>query len=403
MRAGSMTLNVVQKSGRSTTRSTFELSYVRPNQIKLRIREPEQNGRGASDRTYALTDGKLFAYDALVHERMERKAPTAGSLSERFRGSVGPVDDLIAAMVEPPLFNSFISPFQRMGKWNVKADGALTTLWRTAGSGKTKSTTALKFESQSKRLRALTVTLPPSTLDWKISYGVAPRAIGYRPPSDAAKVNSFTERPPAPRYASTKAKAVANWAMLAYDRLRHASIQIDSGQGTSKIWISAGRLREETGQIAYVWNGTTASIRDARRRTFYSGRCGLARLLDALGAVGSRMDPLVRQIVSRQNPVRVLFMPGVTVRHVGQMTTDAVPGDILEYRARGATVSIVIRKDNGLIASMRTEVLDPQGRVATQSQRNFTYGSAGKALEPAVFKLDAPAGYKRASIASLDK
>ena len=372
--------------------------------MKLRIREPEQNGRGASDRTYALTEGKLFAYDASVHERIERKAPTAGSIAERFRAAVGPIDELIVALVEPARFASFISPFQRMGKWNTKPEGKITTLWRSAGSGRTKSTTALKFEAASKRLRGLTVTLPSSKLEWKVSYGAPPRAIGYRPPSDAAKVNSFTERPAAPRYANSKAKAVANWAMLAYDRLRHASIDIDSGQGSSsKVWISGGRLREETGPIAYVWNGSTASIRDSRRRVFYSGRAGLNRLLDALGALGSRMDPLVRQIVTRQNPVRILFMPGVIVRHVGQMSSDGVPGDILEYRARGANVSIVIRQDNGLIASMRTEILDPEGRAATQSQRNFRYGSVGKALEAAVFKLDPPVGYRKSTIASLAK
>jgi len=403
MRAGSAILDMTQTAGKSITRGKFDLAYVRPNQMKLRIREPEQNGRGASDRIYALTDGKLFAYDAVVHERIERKAPTAGALSERFRAAVGPIDDLIVALVEPAQFAKFLNPFQNMGKWSTKLEGSVTTLWRSAGNGRTKSTTVLKFENQSKRLRSLTLTLPASKLEWSISYGTAPRAIGYRPPPDAAKVASFTERPPAPRYASSKAKAVANWAMLAYDRLRHASIQIDGSQGASKIWMSGGRLREESGSIAYVWNGRTASIRDSRRRTFYSGRAGLAQLLDALGTLGSRMDPLIRQIVTRQNPVRVLFVPGVTVRHAGQMSADGVPGDILEYRARGANVSLVIRQDNGLIASMRTEVLDPQNRVATQSQRNFRYGSVGKELDAATFKLDPPAGYKKATIASLAK
>jgi hypothetical protein len=85
------------------------------------------------------------------------------------------------------------------------------------------------------------------------------------------------------------------------------------------------------------------------------------------------------------------------------MSADGVPGDILEYRARGANVSLVIRQDNGLIASMRTEVLDPQNRVATQSQRGFRYGSVGKTLEGATFKLEPPAGYKKATIASLVK
>ena len=115
------------------------------------------------------------------------------------------------------------------------------------------------------------------------------------------------------------------------------------------------------------------------------------------------MDPMVRQIVSRQNPVRVMFLPGVTVRHVGEMSVGGAPGDILEYRARGANVSVVIRKDNGLIASMRTEILDPQNRVATQSQKTFLYGSVGKAVDQTAFKLEAPAGYRKATIAALAK
>jgi hypothetical protein len=390
MRAGTVGLEAAQVFEGRTVRAQYELAYVRPNQIKVRIREPEQTGRPASDRTFALIGDRLYAYDAKVHERLEREVATEAPLAQKFSGVVGQVDDTVLGIVEPERLEKMFAPFRGLPGWKVAKSGGVVTLRRQTSGKAGKGVSVFRFDAVSRRLRGMEIEILGGRLQWTVRYGAPPRVIGYRPPADAAKVASFTASSLPPRYASAKARAVAEFAMLAYDRLKHVSMRIESGAAVSRVWISGGKLKEETPDFAYTWDGKTAAIRRPGGALVYSGEASFSKLLQELEKAGGRMDPLVRQIVTRQNPIRILFIPGTTVRHVGQMTVGGAAGEILEFKARGANVSVVIRKDNGLIASMRTDVLDPDGRVVSTTQRDFSYGSVGKPIGDANFSSSAP-------------
>src|SRR5688500_2620573 len=58
-------------SGR-TTRNSFTLKFIKPDRVLLRIREPSQHGRAASDRSYHLAGRRFIAYDHRANQVIGR-------------------------------------------------------------------------------------------------------------------------------------------------------------------------------------------------------------------------------------------------------------------------------------------------------------------------------------------
>lgn len=403
LKSAHMTAEVRQTLSKQLTRTTYELTYVRPNQIKLRAREPEQNSRAASDRTFCLRNDDFTAYDAVVHERLQRKAVPIGSLVDRFSVLVGKTDDVLVALLEPDRLEKFLVPFRNAKDWKIANSGGITSLSRQSGTGKNRNMTTFRFDTSSKRLRGMRIGIPDGTLVWDISYGPSPKSINWRPPADAPLVPSFTLRPASANYATANARKIAERSITAYDRLRHAVFTIDGSTGRTQAWVSGGRVREETAGYTYIWGKGAGALVDRAKRTYFSGKAGLPGMIEYLARAGTRMDPVVRQIMTRNNPIRVLLTPGVRVTFIGELSIAGAQGNALRFQNSNAIVTMVLRKDNGLLASVETQILDPEQRVVMTTQRSFYYGSVGKAVEPVLFQLSAPTGYRRAPLSSLPK
>lgn len=403
LNAAQIQLEVRQTLNKQLTKTSYELTYIRPDRIRLRAREPEQNGRAASDRTFALYGDDFAAYDATVHERLARQAVPVGSIVERFSALVGKTDDVILGMLEPELLAKFMEPFRTAKGWKVSAVGGVTTLSRRSGTGGAANTTSFQFETATKRLRGMRIGIPDGTLVWQIVYRPAPSSLTWRPPTDAPVVPSFTLRPVAPIYADAQTKRIAERSIAAYDRLRHTTFRIESTMGDGRVWISSGKVREEQPGFTYVWNNGQGAVVMKSSDTFYSGKAGLAGMIEYLARAGVRMDPLVRQIMTRQNPVRVLLVPGVRVSTVGELSISGAPGHMLRFQNDKATVTLVIRKDNGLLSSIETRINDERGVEAIRTTKLLIYDSVGSALDSKLFQLNVPSGFRSAPLASLPK
>lgn len=403
LNAAQIQLEVRQTLNKQFTRTNYELTFVRPDRIRLRAQEPEQNGRAASDRTFALYGDDFAAYDATVHERLARQAVPVGSIVERFSALVGKTDDVILGMLEPELLAKFMEPFRTAKGWKVSASGGVTTLSRRSGEGAQANTTSFQFETSTKRLRGMRIGIPDGTLVWQISYRAAPTSLNWRPPGDAPVVPSFTLRPIAPVYGDAQTKRIAERSIAAYDRLRHTAFRIEGTMGDGRVWISSGKVREEQPGFTYVWSQGQGAIAVRSTETFYAGKAGLAGMIEYLARAGVRMDPIVRQIMTRQNPVRVLLVPGVRVNTVGELSIAGAPGYMLRFQNDKATVTLVIRKDNGLLSSIETRINDEKGIEAIRTTKLLIYDSVGSALDSKLFQLNAPSGFRSAPLASLPK
>lgn len=398
-----MDIQVRQTLSGEVTRTTYRLTYVRPNQIMLTAIEPEQHGRAASNRTFFLAGNDFNAYDAIVHERLKREAVPIGSLVERFNSLVGKTDDVLVAFLEPDRLETFLQPFRTAEDWKIRVRRGDTVLSRSSGTGPAANSTEFAFETGSKRLSGMKITIPDGTLDWRIDYGTAPPAIRWQPPQDAPVVPSFTVRPAGPIYATPKAKTLAERSIRAYDRLTHVVFRYSGTMGAGRAWISGGRVKEENSAFVYVWIENNGMIHDKRKGRFYRGRAGLAGMIEYLARAGTRMDPVVRQIAARQNPVLVLLRSGVRVRHIGELSIDGVPGDVLRFQNESAVVTMVLRKVDGLLASVETEIKDETGRPAMITQKMIAYESIGNRVPNSVFQLPMPAGISSAPLSSLPK
>ncbi len=402
MQSASATVEVSQLLNGQRTRTSYQVAYVRPTQVQLRVREPQQQGRAATDRTFALVDGRFWGYDAVVHEQLARKTIPVGTLIQKLSTQVGSIDDSVAGLIEPDRLVAFIRPFRETRGWTISRKGALT-LVRKSSTTPPKNTTEWRFETTTWRLRGLAVDVPGGRLEWTVTYGAAPKAISWRPPKDAPAVASFTLRPGPPQYRTPEAKTIAERAMRAYDRLQHVHYWTETAEGIQKVWLSGSKLRQETRSLAFVVADGQGAIRDDRKRQFYSGKAGSRLIGEALAKLNARIDPFVRQILNRQNPVRMLLLPGITVAKIGNVKIGGVEGDILEFKTASSKIALVVRRPDGLLSSLRSTVYDPEGNVAGGTDRTFIYGPIGKPFAADQFKLAAPAGYRKLALSSLAK
>ncbi len=373
--------NEIRKSG------AYEVAYVRPDALRIRSLIDR------TDRTFTLVGKDVFGVDSKAHEYLVAKAGTKGSVSDRM-GLVVPVDEPIRILVDPGVGQTFLGAFKGMDGWRqVRATPPLLELKESTGAF------AIGFDGTG-RLASVRVEGPAGVLAWSYRYGGAPKAIRFVKPSGFKKVDQFYDVPPerAPKYQDAAARTAVEACLRAYSRLRDASIVIDDGSAQTEMWLSAGKVRQRSAAGDWAWDGKTLSVVQKTDRTFRQGPAKLRAVDLAVGKCGMPMDPLLRKLVRKENPITAMLDGDLTGHTVGQIGSGALRCDVIEFRSSGIRMTLTIRRDNGLLLASASENLDRRGKVVSRSERRFDYRSIGKPIAASTFVLAAPSGYRSAPL-----
>lgn len=373
--------NEIRKSG------SYEVSYVRPGALRIR------SIIDRADRTFTLVGKDVFGVDAKAREYLVAKAGTKGSASDRM-GLVVPVDEPIRILVDPGVGRNFLGAFKDMSGWRqVRPSPPLLELKEATGSF------GIGFDG-SGRLASVRVEGPAGVLAWSYRYGGAPSAIRFAKPSGFKKVAQFYDVPPerAPKYADAAARTAVEACLRAYSRLRDASIVVDDGAAITEIWLSGGRARQRTAVGEWAWDGKTLRLIQKADRMFRQGAAKLRAVDLAVGKCGMPMDPLLRKLVRKENPITGMLDGDLTGHTVGQIGSGSVRCDVVEFRSSGIRMTLTIRRDNGLLLASASENLDRRGKVVSRSERRFDYRSIGKPIPETTFTLATPSGYRTAPL-----
>lgn len=363
--AGSFVATFTALEGKKKRQGRYVVSYARPDALTLR------STLGETDRTFSIVGTQLRAWDHVAREYLETTVKGKGTALERMAGAV-PVDEPIRILVDPGVGKNFLSTFRALEGWT-----ATRGAW-VARDGKGKFT--LAFDA-SGRLKSFRADSPSGWIAWAYTYGPKPE----RPPTTGfRKVDAFYDPTDAssglPTYQDAAARSITERAIKAYNRLRQVAFRVDDGSQVTDVWLDAPNLRQRTPRADFSLIGGKLWFR-VDGRWLASGRKATLRETDEMvGKSGAPLDPFLSKLARRQNPLFSLLGPDLKARRVGSLATGKLACDVLEFKGPGIRMTWTVRRDNGLLHAVSSEVLDSRGRVLAKSERRYDYRSVGKPL-----------------------
>lgn len=196
------------------------------------------------------------------------------------------------------------------------------------------------------------------------------------------------KRPPAPepRYLDAQASAAVKRALRRYASLGGIQVLVQGGGSSARIWVDGLKFAERSGGRSWAHSGGTLQVLD-RRGQWFRGKAVRAEVMDYAVWAGYPVDPMMRALLVRRNPVRELFDQGQTARSVGTVAIRGKMARLVEISGPAERFTLLIRAD-GLLASVASESLE-SGRSISRSERRFTYERIG-AIPASAFQLGRP-------------
>ncbi|MBX3119366.1 MAG: hypothetical protein KF784_09885 [Fimbriimonadaceae bacterium] len=389
LKAADVTIRSNTAVGDPSKPGTFRLVFVKPSQVRLQIINPAVNEQAASNRTFAIVGNRVTAYDATVDEKLSLTLEGSGDIAEKLSAVIPSVNDSVMAVLDPKRLTEIMKPFRDLKDWTVSKEGADVVLVRRTGS---QSSARWQIDGKTFLLKKLTL-VAGSTMDWSYSYGPTPKSAAYTPPPSAVAVSEFKERIMPPKYKDATAKRVGTAAIVALDRLKNAHFTLTTEDGTSKVWLSAGMIREELKGRSWAYDGATLTALVDTAKRHYASRKGRSSAVDSLADVKMEATPFVRTLLMRRNPLNSLLREGLTVEHNGTIVLAGVKCDLLESNGMGLRHLLTLRADNHLPIEIRTENRFPGTDEVIVSELKFKYIGLGQPIPSSVFKLSTKKGY----------
>lgn len=341
--------------------------------------------RGKAALAFWLRGGKLTACDPNAREVAIRKAPTSGGLDNRLAAVIGAgLDDAISVQLNPITLQGFFAPFKKLQGWSIAGENGATILRRTVTIQGGRSETLFEFRPDH-QLRKVLLVGPDSKLQWTYAHLPPPKKVAYVPPPGSVTVDSLSERPSLPNV-DASAKPAIEASLKAYARLDSVAFSVHGPDGATQAWMSGSSFKEIQSRWTWTYAGGTLTVKDGKTGRAYRGACKPAQVSTYLKTIRAPMEPILQGLLVHRNPLMRWIQAVEKVERAGSLTLAGAPADIIEMTGADLRVTLLIRRDNHLIASVSSQTLE-NGRAISGAQRDFTYLSLGKPISASVFAL----------------
>ncbi|HRF59789.1 MAG TPA: hypothetical protein PLH94_07740 [Fimbriimonadaceae bacterium] len=390
MKAATLVATSVSLNQGAKLRQRFEIGYARPDRVRVAVK-PLDGTKGrwtlwGSPQGMTILDEEANKYASAPWNRRTDLATNVEAQTA--------LDGFLLALIEPTRMRDLLGGLRQAKPWTSASDGAGVSYRHESPNG----SIVLRLD-RSNRVAGLELGTEARRVTWTVSYAAAPKSFTPKLPGTATRAGGAPDSGP-PEYGDAKAKPVLNKAIVTYDRLRRVQMRTTSDEGSRTLWISDGWYRERQTSLEWSYVNGTLTIIDRGRSQWYRGKVGKLRIADALGKLGTRMEPMMWSMLQGRNPVQVIFTPAFRVSVQGTVTIDGRKATILAGTAARNRITAAVRTD-GLFASMTNLNVDDRGRTVATSERRFAYDSIGKAMPMTTFALTPPRGFRERKIGEL--
>lgn len=365
------------------TTAKYDLSYEAPNKVLL---VKLSNGRPAL--VFWLGGAKFIAYDPVAGEMVVRKAPAKGPIVNRVANSIGGLEDPVAAQLAPNTMAAFLEPFRALKGWTSRTMAGKILLTHTAGSGGRRTVSEFDFSTTSKLMTRAVLSSPNSRLEWNFAYSKTPTNLNFSPPAGTKKVNALSEHGSV-ETSDPKAQKIVDESLRAYARLNQVAFSVATSDGSSQDWMDGSSFRESRAGFSWsYYNGALTILNPAKGKN-YRGKCKRNAVMTYLKKCGRPVEPVLFAFMGNRNPIRGWFMPGMKITSRGTVKLGGLVADAVELHSLRFDVSLLIRRDNHLVALVTSRTRDKSGAQISEVSRDFTYSSVNKPVPASTFTLKA--------------
>ncbi len=360
-RIGSFVAEFNSLQGKSAKKGAYEVAYIRPNQLRLRMKLPD------SDRTYWLMNESLFAVDHRDKEWLVTRSKKVGNALQRMSAIV-PVDEPVRILVDPGVGKNFLSTFREISVWTRSG-----SIW-SARDGRGRFT--LGFDGVG-RLSSFRVDSPAGWLAWKYRYPAPVAKPTYPSTKGFRKVDAFIDASSAvvgqPIFADATSKKVLNRSIREYSRLSQVAYKVTDSYGSTEVWLNGRNSRQKNLKGDWKWIAGKFSLKQNGRVVTSAKKMSWREVDEAVGKAGCPMETFLARLGRKENPLMMLLGPDLRARFVGGLGSGGVMCDVLEFKGPRVRLTMTIRRDNALLQTVTTENMDAQGKVISRSERRFSY------------------------------
>lgn len=380
LKSSSVVVTTQTRMGGKRKVGKYEIAFIKPERLSIRVVEP------GADRKYFFVGRTAHGVDRRYNEYLRRPLPPYTTLLEKSALLFKGLDDAVQTLLDVDVMSGLYDRLLMAQGWKPTSKFGLVGFEMNAGSGKTKSGATIRFDRKSFLLKEVQLTSLGSTITWTYDYSAAPKSISFTKPAGYIEVESFLERGPSATYLDPGAKQKAEACARAYDSLRHVELTTRNGSESSRIWFSNHRLREKQSRIDWSYGDGTLWLEDAKLKRLYKGKVSYGSVPKYLAKFGVRMDPLIRQLITRNNPIRKLLDSTAKVRSKGMLSSGGEAYDLLEVSRPELKAVLWIRSKDKLIGRIDSNNLDARGNVILTSRRDIEYVRVGSPLPASLFR-----------------
>jgi hypothetical protein len=384
LQKGSVSIEVETLLRGTHVKSSVRLQFVEPGSLLLSVSEPQQQGFAASRRTYSLQGERVIAVDEVEREFTSRTFPFPSNLGvgDRVSSSLGSPGEAAMVMISPRDTEIFYGNFRTLDGFRHSFNGPFLELQRTAGPSKM----TIDFDRASMLLRKVDLeTAGGSFQHWSVAYGSPPASVPGPNIAGMRQVDALTAQPTPPHFLSKEAETLSHRSRIAYRDLRSGEVVYTSPEGSGRFWLANGRYRQDSSTGSWDYRDHILTVQIGR--TFYQGRTRLRQVPPALAKLGIAVPPLFLQILQARNPMGTLMATSAKVRVAGSISMNGAPCSVLEVLQPGLTMSLLVRKADGLILNSKSAVLDLRGHTMFTHQSTYDYSKVNESFAESVFSL----------------
>ncbi len=370
---------------------SFKVWYERPGKLRATVLNNKSNLRDV------IADGdKLIVWDRRSNQYQSTDRPAEVSVRVAAQTQEAVIENAVFDLFEPGGIQEQLSTMRKGRSWSWKRTASGFAL--TSGTG---GTYQIDLEANTMRVTSLLVKTDGAYTKTTFQYGAEPKAADYQVAKNAYEVKHLDPLMLPPRYASAQAQRVAEKMFRAYDSLDWFAVDIKEQDRSTRVLASKKQVRQIDADADWTYDGSTLMMIDKDKKRWCKTEARPNQVVQAVAATSTRFEPFARLLLQGQNPLRVMLGRQSTVRLVGSATIDGASCDILEADTRVATISLVVRKNDGRVQSMSTITKSADGQGLAGATRTFKYLPRTTVTSKNAFKVSAPNGWRQLSLEEL--
>lgn len=348
-----------RESGQPNRPIRVTLDYQRPDRAHLTYAD-------APPRQVWVEPNRVVVYDPRLQQYAVSKRAKDEALEAALQSKAPGLDGFLLALVASKGLDSLPRQLAEAKSrfWTIDGDSFRVEI----SNGE--SSVLLEIDRRTRRLLRAKTTLDKETLDRRFSYRTAPAKLAFSAPKGARQVEEIDPLLLPPTFADPTARAVVDKLFARFDTRPELAFTMTTDEGPIEVWLARTRARQRDAIADWSVQDRRVRLLDRKTGSSYIGEATSGELLRAVSALGTRVDPLVRQMMRGSNPFRLLLGRGSTVRTIGASPSPEGKTTVLEAESPSLKLTLYVL-ENGLPASLISEPKAKSGETMLGTRRIF--------------------------------